>query len=98
MQFPFLAHCRCHIIHNITGRTDVLNLLFLIVSGRRLFEEDNPLVISLEASVSNRNSKLILRDNTYSTIQWDAFTHPELNNFILILRREEELYMEKVRM
>ena len=68
----------------------------LCYSGRRLFEEDNPLVISLEASVSNRNSKLILRDNTYSTIQWDAFTPPELNNFILILRREEELYMEKV--
>ena len=65
--------------------------------GRRLFEEDNPLVISLEASVTNRNSKLVLRDNTYSTIQWDAFTQPELNNFILILRREEELYMEKVR-
>jgi hypothetical protein len=63
---------------------------------RRLFEEDNPLVISLEASVSNRNSKLILRDNTYSTIQWDAFTQPELNNFILILRREEELYVEKL--
>ena len=63
---------------------------------RRLFEEDNPLVIALEASVSNRNSKLILRDNTYSTIQWDAFTPPELNNFILILRREEELYIDKV--
>ena len=96
MQFPFLAHRRFH-NNSITGSTGVLNLLFLIVSDRRLFEEDNPLVISLEASVSNRNSKLILRDNTYSTIQWDAFTHPELNNFILILRREEELYVEKVR-
>ena len=65
-------------------------------SGRRLFEEDNPLEIALEASVTNRNSKLILRDNTYSTIQWDAFTQPELNNFIQILRREEELYVDKV--
>ena len=72
-----------------------LHIVFL-PSGRRLFEEDNPLGIALEASVNNRNSKLILRDNTYSTIQWEAFTHPELNNFILILRREEELYMEKV--
>ena len=67
-----------------------------VCTGRRLFEEDNPLEIALEASVSNRNSKLILRDNTYSTIQWDAFTPPELNNFILILRREEELYVNKV--
>ena len=67
-----------------------------VCTDRRLFEEDNPLEIALEASVSNRNSKLILRDNTYSTIQWDAFTPPELNNFILILRREEELYVNKV--
>ena len=65
-------------------------------AGRRLFEEDNPLEIVLEASVTNRNSKLILRDNTYSTIQWDAFTQPELNNFIQILQREEELYVDKV--
>ena len=70
--------------------------IFFIVIDRRLFEEDNPLVISLEASVTSRNSKLILRDNTYSTIQWDAFTQPELNNFILILRREEDLYIDKV--
>jgi hypothetical protein len=63
---------------------------------RRLFEEDNPLEIALEASITNRNSKLVLRDNTYSTIQWDAFTPPELNNFIAILRREEELHMDKL--
>ena len=64
--------------------------------GRRLFEEDRPLEISLDASVSHRNSKLVLRDNTYSTIQWDAFSSPELSNFIQILHREEELYEAKV--
>lgn len=64
--------------------------------GRRLFEEDRPLEISLDASVSHRNSKLVLRDNTYSTIQWAAFTAPELSNFIQILQREEDLYIEKV--
>jgi len=46
--------------------------------------------------VSHRNSKLVLRDNTYSTIQWDAFSAPELGNFIQILQREEELYIAKV--
>ena len=38
----------------------------------------------------------MLRDNTYSTIQWDAFTQPELHNFIQILQREEEIYADKV--
>ena len=66
------------------------------LAGRRLFEEDRPLEISLDASVCHRNSKLVLRDNTYSTIQWDAFSAPELSNFIQILQREEELYVDKV--
>ena len=50
----------------------------------------------LEESCVHRNSKLVLRDNTYSTIQWDAFTQPELHNFIQILQREEEIYADKV--
>ena len=64
-------------------------------SGRRLFEEDYPLEIALDASCSHRNSKLVLRDNIYS-IQWDTFTLPELTNFIQILQREEEIYAGKV--
>ena len=52
----------------------------------------------LEGSCVHRNSKLVLRDNTYSTIQWDAFTQPELHNFIQILQREEEIYADKVYM
>ena len=37
----------------------------------------------------NEANTLVLRDNTYSTIQWDTFTQPELHNFIQILQREE---------
>ena len=66
--------------------------------GRRLFEEDFPLQMVLEGSCVHRNSKLVLRDNTYSTIQWDAFTQPELHNFIQILQREEEIYADRVDM
>ena len=69
----------------------------LHLSGRRLFEEDHPIEIALDASCSHRNSKLVLRDNTYSTIKWDAFTLPELTNLIQILQREEEIYAGKVR-
>ena len=64
--------------------------------GRRLFDEDNPLKVSLEASVAGRNSKIVLRDNLCSTIQWDAFSLPELQNFIIILQREEEIYISRV--
>ncbi|XP_064398859.1 ras association domain-containing protein 5-like isoform X2 [Halichondria panicea] len=63
---------------------------------RRLFEEDHPLEIMLDGSCAHRNSKLVLRDNTYSTIQWDAFALPELTNFIRILHQEEEIYIKKL--
>lgn len=69
-------------------------LLFSL--GRRLFEEDHPLTVILEGSVAGRNSKLVLRDNLCSTIQWDAFSYPELQNFISILQREEEIYASRV--
>lgn len=65
-------------------------------TGRRLFDEDHPLQEVLEASIVGRNSKLALRDNLCSTIQWDAFSLPELQNFITILAREETLYAERV--
>ncbi len=61
-----------------------------------MFEEDHPLEIMLDGSCAHRNSKLVLRDNTYSTIQWDAFALPELTNFIRILHQEEEIYIKKV--
>lgn len=67
-----------------------------IVLGRRLFEDDRPLTVILEGSVAGRNSKLVLRDNLCSTIQWDAFSYPELQNFISILQREEEIYASRV--
>lgn len=66
------------------------------VIGRRLFDEDRPLQEVLESSVVGRSSKLALRDNLCSTIQWDAFSLPELQNFITILGREENLYADKV--
>ena len=42
-----------------------------------------------EMKTKNEANTLVLRDNTYSTIQWDTFTQPELHNFIQILQREE---------
>lgn len=70
--------------------------VFFFPQGRRLFDEDHPLEVVLEASVFGHNSKLTLRDNLCSTIQWDAFTLPELQNFITILQREESIYASRV--
>ena len=50
-------------------------LFMLSMHFRVELEEDHPLEIALDASCSHRNSKLVLRDNTYSTIQWDALIH-----------------------
>ena len=72
------------------------HLYYHTLLGRRLFEEDHPLTVILEGSVAGRNSKLVLRDNLCSTIQWDAFSLPELNNFITMLHREEKIYASRV--
>ena len=98
---PLVFGFTCHLslsISLLAPSNPFLSLsLSLLFPGRRLFEDDHPLEIALDASCSHRNSKLVLRDNTYSTIQWDAFTLPELTNFIQILQREEEIYAGKVR-
>ena len=86
-----------HVLHtNTVPRLEVMWTNSWSSSGRRLFDEDFPLEVVLEANFAHRNSKLVLRDNTYHTIQWDAFTAPELSNFILMLQREEEIYASKV--
>jgi hypothetical protein len=69
----------------------------MVFTGRRLFDEDHPLQALLEASSMGRNSKFALRDNLCSTIQWDAFTLPELQNFITILGREENIHADRLR-
>ncbi len=83
-----------HTLHTThTHTTPTLHPLHTHTTGRQLFEEDHPLEIMLDGSCAHRNSKLVLRDNTYSTIQWDAFALPEL---IRILHQEEEIYIKKV--
>ncbi|XP_064407242.1 uncharacterized protein LOC135352063 isoform X3 [Halichondria panicea] len=61
---------------------------------RLLFEEDHPLEIMLDGSCAHRNSKLVLRDKTFS---WDVFALPELTNFIRILHQQEEIYINKLK-
>ena len=61
---------------------------------RQLFIDDPPLEIAWMPAAPTGNSMLVLRDNTYSIIQWDAFTLPELTNFIHIYYKEKRSMLE----
>jgi hypothetical protein len=47
---------------------------------------------------SCEKSDLLLQENDTADIAWDAFALPELNNFLVILKREEEEHVHQVRL
>ncbi|XP_076030544.1 uncharacterized protein LOC143018875 [Oratosquilla oratoria] len=60
---------------------------------RRLGDQECPLVLALNWSAQGlSNKRLVLQENDTADIQWEAFTLPELSNFLRILDREEEEY------
>lgn len=59
----------------------------------RLGDSECPLVLALKWSASGlTNKRLVLQENDTADIQWEAFSLPELGNFLRILDREEEEY------
>ncbi|XP_021916433.1 ras association domain-containing protein 1-like isoform X2 [Zootermopsis nevadensis] len=68
------------------------------VKMRRIAESEKPLVLALRWSrEENCNKMFVLQENETGDILWEAFTLPELNNFLRILDREEEEYKNIVR-
>ncbi|XP_069693750.1 ras association domain-containing protein 1-like isoform X3 [Periplaneta americana] len=68
------------------------------VKMRRIAEGEKPLVLALRWSREKNCSKMfVLQENETGDILWEAFTLPELNNFLRILDREEEEYKNMVR-
>ncbi|XP_071528338.1 uncharacterized protein [Panulirus ornatus] len=60
---------------------------------RRLGDLECPLVLALNWSAGGlTNKRLVLQENDTADIQWEAFSLPELSNFLRILDREEEEY------
>lgn len=60
---------------------------------RRLGDGECPLVLALNWSAGGlTNKRLVLQENDTADIQWEAFSLPELSNFLRILDREEEEY------
>lgn len=62
---------------------------------KRIADQDRPLRIALEWLDSDEK-KIVLQENDTADIAWDAFALPELNNFLVILKKEEEEHINQV--
>uniref|UniRef100_A0A672GGJ8 Ras association domain-containing protein 1-like n=1 Tax=Salarias fasciatus TaxID=181472 RepID=A0A672GGJ8_SALFA len=64
------------------------------VSMRKLSHDERPLYLRLCAGPSETVLSLVLKEN--QTGEWDAFSFPELRNFLRILQREEEEHVRQI--
>ncbi|XP_069045627.1 ras association domain-containing protein 1 isoform X2 [Lepisosteus oculatus] len=63
---------------------------------RKLADEERPLQLRLCAGPCEEALSLILKENETGEVHWDAFTMPELRNFLRILQREEEEHVKQI--
>ncbi|KAM9408726.1 ras association domain-containing protein 1 isoform 2-T2 [Pholidichthys leucotaenia] len=61
---------------------------------RKLCDDERPLYLRLCAGPSETALSLVLKEN--ETGDWDAFSFPELRNFLQILKREEEEHIRQI--
>ena len=62
---------------------------------KRIGDQDKPLRIALDWLDSD-DKKFVLQENDTADIAWDAFALPELNNFLVILQKEEEEHVQQL--
>ncbi len=58
---------------------------------RRMANEELPLSLG-------REKQILLQENDHQDVEWDAFSVPELSNFLVILDREEDAYRRRLRL
>uniref|UniRef100_A0A8D3BHA1 Ras association domain family member 1 n=1 Tax=Scophthalmus maximus TaxID=52904 RepID=A0A8D3BHA1_SCOMX len=63
---------------------------------RKLSEDECPLYLRLCAGPSEKVLSLVLKENETGEVNWDAFSFPELCNFLRILQREEEEHVRQI--
>ncbi|XP_066553622.1 ras association domain-containing protein 1 isoform X2 [Amia ocellicauda] len=63
---------------------------------RKLSDEERPLQLRLCAGPCEKALSLVLKENETGEVNWDAFTMPELQNFLRILQREEEEHVKQI--
>ncbi|XP_078803059.1 ras association domain-containing protein 1 isoform X4 [Oryzias latipes] len=66
------------------------------VSMRKLSADERPLHLRLCAGPSETLLCLVLKENDTGDVNWDAFSFPELCNFLQILQREEEEHVRQI--
>ncbi|XP_053562569.1 ras association domain-containing protein 5 isoform X2 [Bombina bombina] len=68
--------------------------------GQVLFQKlpltEHPLYLRLLAGPDTEVLSFVLKENETGEVQWEAFTVPELQNFLLILKREEHEKVQQV--
>ncbi|KJH52250.1 Ras association domain protein [Dictyocaulus viviparus] len=63
----------------------------------RIADDVCPLKVILSWQNANSGHALVLQENDTGDILWDAFEVPELDNFLRILRMEEQQYQWQIR-
>ncbi|KAL6464250.1 hypothetical protein MHYP_G00265670 [Metynnis hypsauchen] len=63
---------------------------------RKLCDEERPLQLRLCAGPSERALSFVLKENETGEVNWEAFSLPELRNFLRILQREEEEHVRQI--
>ncbi|XP_073418643.1 ras association domain-containing protein 1 isoform X1 [Dendrobates tinctorius] len=66
------------------------------VCMRRLSDDEEPLRLRLLSGPCEKILSFILKENETGEVNWDAFSMPELQNFLRILQREEEEHMRQI--
>ncbi|XP_068171665.1 ras association domain-containing protein 1 [Antennarius striatus] len=66
------------------------------VCMRKLSIDERPLFLRLCAGPSEKTWSLFLKENETGDVNWDAFSFPELCNFLRILKREEEAHVRQI--
>ncbi|XP_076870453.1 ras association domain-containing protein 1-like isoform X2 [Brachyhypopomus gauderio] len=63
---------------------------------RKLSDDECPLYLRLCAGPNDKVLSLVLKENETGEVNWDAFSMPELQNFLRILKREEEEHVKQI--
>ncbi|XP_061473834.1 ras association domain-containing protein 1 isoform X1 [Rhineura floridana] len=63
---------------------------------RKLSDEEQPLRLRLLAGPSEKALSFVLKENETGEVNWDAFSMPELQNFLRILQREEDEHVRQI--
>ncbi|XP_069392730.1 ras association domain-containing protein 1 isoform X3 [Paralichthys olivaceus] len=66
------------------------------VYTRKMSDDVCPLYLRLCAGPSEKVLSLVLKENDTGDVNWDAFSFPELCNFLRILKREEEEHVRQI--